>query len=120
VNALSDELAKSRRPAENTVYRLRESRGLMEDMREMGAGTVALFTIVGAEKYRVILITPDVQVAREYSIKAADLNRKVLAFREALQNRQLDPTLQAQELYRILIGPVSKALKQAKPQTLMC
>ena len=101
------------------IYELRESQGLMEDLRELGVGTVALYTLVGADKYRVILTTPDVQKGYEYSIKAADLNRKVLEFREVLQNPKLDPLPLAQELYQILLAPLAKDLKAAKAQTLM-
>ena len=102
------------------AFQLRESQGLMETLRELGSGSVALYTLVGEDKYRVILITPHVQKAYEYSIKGADLNRKVLAFRETLQNPRLDPRPLAQELYKILIGPdLARDLAQAKAQTLM-
>jgi len=88
-------------------------------LRELPAGAVALYTLVGEEKYRVILTTPDAQKAAEYPIKAADLNRKVLEFREALQDRRRDPTPLAKELYQILVGPIAKDLKDAGAETLM-
>src|SRR5262249_28452003 len=86
-------------------FQLRESQGLMDTLRELGSGAVALYTVVGEEKYRVILVTPEVEKAYEYSIKAADLNRKVLAFREAVQNPRVDPRALAQDLYQVLLGP---------------
>jgi len=101
------------------AYQLRESQGMMEDLRELGKGVVALYTLVVEDRYRVILTTPDFQKGYEYPIKAADLNRKVLEFRESLQNPKLDPLPLAQELYRILLGPVAKDLKAAGAQTLM-
>lgn len=101
------------------VFAMRESQGLMEDLRELGKGTVALYTLVGEDKYRVILTTPDFQKGYEYPIKAADLNRKLLAFRDVLQNPKLDPLPLAQELYKILVGPVAKDLQGAKAQVLM-
>jgi len=101
------------------IYQLRESQGLMADLRELGEGSVALYTLVGEEKYRVILITPDFQKAQEYPIKASDLSRKVLTFRQVLQNPNQDPLPLAQELYRILIGPMAKDLKMASAKTLM-
>jgi CHAT domain-containing protein/Tfp pilus assembly protein PilF len=102
------------------AFQLRESQGLMETLRELGFGAVALYTVVGDDKYRVILVTPEVQKAYEYPIKAADLNRKVLEFREAVQNPQVDPRPLAQGLYNILIGPeLANDLAQAKAQTLM-
>ena len=101
------------------AYALRESQGLMQDLRELGAGTVALYTLITDDKYRVILTTPDFQKGYDYSIKAADLNRKVLEFREVLQNPKYDPLPLAQELYRMLLGPVAKDLEKAKAKTLM-
>jgi len=91
----------------------------MADLADLGRGTVALYTLVGEKTYRVILITPDTQIAREYPITAADLNRKVLALREALRTPAVDPRPLAQELYRILVAPVASNLKGARARTLM-
>ena len=101
------------------AFQLRESQGLMEDLRELGKGTVALYTLVGEDKYRVILTTADFQKGYEYPIKAEELNRKVLAFRDVLQNPKLDPLPLAQELYKILVGPVAKDLQGTKAQMVM-
>ncbi|HEV3467827.1 MAG TPA: CHAT domain-containing protein, partial [Pyrinomonadaceae bacterium] len=117
LDRLAAELGDTKQAAR--VDQVRESQALMEDLRELGAGAVALYTLVGEEKYRVILITPDVQVAREYEIKAAELNKKVAAFREALQRPSSDPRPLARELYRVLVGPVARDLEQARAETLM-
>ena len=61
----------------------------MEDLRELPPGTVAIYTLVGEDKYRAILGTPDVQKAYEYPIKAADLNQKVLEFRQVPRSPRL-------------------------------
>ncbi|HEX8458148.1 MAG TPA: CHAT domain-containing protein [Pyrinomonadaceae bacterium] len=117
LDRLGDELGNTKQAAR--VQDLRESQALMEDLRELGAGAVALYTVVGAEKYRVILVTPDVQQTAEYPIKAADLERKVLAFREVLQNPRQDPRPLASELYKIIVGPIAKDLTGAQAETLM-
>ena len=57
--------------------------------------------------------------AREYPIRAADLRKKVLDFRQALDDPRSNPVPLAQELYRILIGPVADDLEGAKATTLM-
>jgi CHAT domain-containing protein/Tfp pilus assembly protein PilF len=101
------------------VEQLRETQGIMEDLRELPKGTVAIFTLAGEDKLSAILRTADVQKAYEYPIKAADLNRKVLAFRDVVQNPHADPRPAAQELYKILVGPMAKDLRAAKAQTLM-
>jgi len=117
LDQLGNELGNTKQAAR--VDQLRDSQALMDDLRELGSGAVALYTIVGAEKYRVILITPDVQQAAEHTIKAADLERKVLAFREVLQNPRQDPRPLAAELYKILVGPIAKELTDAQAETLM-
>ena len=118
LDKMADE-AGSSREASDQVTKLRDAQGLMEDLRDLGHGSVALYTVVGETKYRIILITPDTQVAAEYPISAADLNKKVLSFRQVLQNPDLDPLPLAQELYKILVGPIAPALKNAKAETLM-
>jgi CHAT domain-containing protein len=118
LDGLTTEMSKNA-DANARAYQLRESQGLMEDLRELGKGTVALYTLVGEDKYRVILTTSDFQKGYEYPIKAAELNRKVLEFRDLLQNPKYDPLPLAQELYKILVAPVAKDLKAAKAETLM-
>lgn len=101
------------------VFGLIDSKALMQDLDEMGTGAVALYTIVGKDRYRVILITPNVMVSGETPINANDLQNKVRALRDALQNPRTNPKPLAQELYSILIGPVAKDLRAAKAETLM-
>lgn len=101
------------------VEQLRETEGVMEDLRALPAGTVAIYTLVGEDKFRSILRTPDMQKAYDYPIQAADLNRKVLAFRQLAKDPKLDPRPMSEELYKILIGPMAEDLRQAKAQTLM-
>ena len=55
--------------------------------------TVALYTMVTGDHYRVIVITSfGVPVAREYAIAEADLNRKVAAFDQALRDPAAIPS----------------------------
>jgi len=118
LNEISNEFGKSEL-AKRREFELRESEGLQQDLRELGKGVVALYTLVGEHKYRVILITPDIQRGYEYPISAADLNRKVAAFRQALEDPDTDPLPAAQELYRIVVGPLAKDLNELQPTTLM-
>ena len=113
------ELGKTKQ-AQDTVGSIQENTGGMQDvLRHLDPGTVALYTLVGEDKYRVIVVTPSVMQAREFPIRAADLRKKVLEFRRALDQPQSDPVPQAQELYRILVGPVEHDLEGAKAKTLM-
>jgi len=101
------------------IEELRETQGIMEDLRELPVGTVAIYTLVGEDTFHAILRTPDAQKAFEYPIKGSDLNRKVLEFREAVRDPKLDPRPLAQELYKILVAGMAEDLRQAKAQTLM-
>ncbi len=93
--------------------------GVQAVLRKLDPGTVVLYTLVGDKKYRIILATGEVTVTGEYAIGAADLRRKVFAFRQALQDTSKDPIPIAQELYQILLGPVAHELEIAKATTLM-
>lgn len=94
-------------------------RSLQDKLRAWGNGTVALYTIAGAERYRVILTTPNIQVDGKTEIKSADLNRKIFAFRAALQNPSIDPRPLGKELYDILVKPIEKDLQAANAKTLV-
>jgi CHAT domain-containing protein/Tfp pilus assembly protein PilF len=114
-----DKLAKEfSATAPGRVVQIRDAEGLMEDLRELGKGSVAIYTLVGEEKTRIILITPDIQIARESQITRTDLALKVEKFRQALTDRE-DPRELGQELYRILIEPIAEDLKQASARILM-
>jgi CHAT domain-containing protein/predicted negative regulator of RcsB-dependent stress response len=94
-------------------------RSLQAKLRQWGEGTVALYTVAGADRYRVILTTPKVQVDGKTEIKAADLNRKIFEFRSALQNPSIDPRPLGKELYDILIKPIERDLAAAGAKTLV-
>ena len=107
-------------PDEAKVKGFREALGLRRTLRKLKHGAVAIYTLVGDDKYRAILVTPDAEKAYEYSISKADLTRAVQVFRKAIQSPDLDPRKPAQRLYDILIGPKLRAdLRQAKAETLM-
>jgi hypothetical protein len=92
---------------------------MMQDVRNLGPGVVAVCTRAGESKLRIVLITPEAMLAREYPIGRAELEVKIKQFRRGLQEPDSDPLPAAQELYRILIGPIEKDLEDAKATTLM-
>jgi CHAT domain-containing protein/Tfp pilus assembly protein PilF len=119
LSGLYAELGKSKE-AQASVENLQESAsGMQRVVRQLGSGTVALYTLVGEQKYRVIVVTPTVMVAREYPITAGELRKKVFEFRQALLNPKSNPVPKAQELYQILLGPTARDLEGAKAVTLM-
>jgi CHAT domain-containing protein/Tfp pilus assembly protein PilF len=101
------------------VDELRESEGLMQDVRDLGAGVVAICTLVGETKLHIVLITPDIVIAREYPIGRTALEKKITTFRKVLQAPADDPHILANDLYSILIGPIAKDLEDAHAHVLM-
>lgn len=118
MDGLADTYAKAGH-SDEAITDVREVQGLQADLWELGEGVVALRTIILPDKYCVILVTPTTTVAREYKIGSAELNRKITLLRQALKQPSLDPRPQAQELYKIMVGPVARDLQGARATTLM-
>jgi CHAT domain-containing protein/tetratricopeptide (TPR) repeat protein len=112
---LADEFAKK----PSVVSDVQENAGLQADLKSWGQGVVALYTVSGDQRYRVILTTPEVQVDGKSEIKAADLNKKIAAFRAAIQNPKVDPRPLGKELYDIIVKPIESQLEGAKAKTLL-
>ncbi len=110
--------ADARRAEEFGSRQLKNLVVLQDVLAELGRDTVLLHYVVTGSRVAIIVTTADVQIARETRIAAADLNRKVLAFRQALAQRG-DVKPLARELYTLLVAPVAADLKQAKARTLM-
>ena len=98
---------------------LADVQALQETLSALGHGAVTLHYLVLEDRTHIILTTPQVQLVQESPVKSAELNRLIQRYREVLQDPRRDPLTLAQELYRILIGPVAQDLAQAKAGTLM-
>jgi tetratricopeptide (TPR) repeat protein len=112
---------------------VKEAQSLMRYLRELGPGTVALYTVISTDKERIdkgwiILVTPDFRKA--YSIDVKDLGQTIASFRQALASPNYDPKPMAQKLYRMLfLNPQPKGptladdlqvyLRDQKDKTLM-
>lgn len=95
-----------------------EALGLAGQGRELGPGAAALYTLVTPERYRVLLVAPGIRRARSREIGRAELARRVLGLRTALQDPAVDPRAEARALYEVLIGPVAADLAELRPTTL--
>ena len=116
-------LAKAESGARNRIEELTHEQTLMRDLRELGAGTVALYTVLAtnvADQQEpdespdpkvgwIILVTPDFRKA--YPIDVKDIEKNVFALREALRSDKYDPRPLAQKLYRMLFLQTSAQQK---------
>ena len=98
---------------------LADVQALQQTLSALGHGAVTLHYLVLEDRTHIILTTPQVQLVQESPVKSAELNKLIQRYREVLQDPRRDPLTLAQELYRILIGPIAQDLAQAKAGTLM-
>ena len=92
---------------------------LQRTLGKMGPGTVALFTLVEPDRFRVIVVTSQTEKAEDYPIPADKLRLLVFAWRAALQDPDTDPNVLGQKLSKILIGPIEADLVGAQATTLL-
>jgi CHAT domain-containing protein len=88
-------------------------------LKELGAGTVGIYSLVSNNRLILIYVTSNSSVVRSTYIDGPDFNRKVMAFWQALSDPRVDPLPLAQELYRTIIGPIEKDIKDSGASTLM-
>ncbi len=92
---------------------------LLEKVKQWGADTVVLHTVLSENRYRVILTTSEKQTDAKTEISADELDKKIYIYRKALQDIQTDPRPLGKELYDILIKPIEKELVKANAKTLV-
>ncbi|MGA8145934.1 MAG: tetratricopeptide repeat protein [Candidatus Acidiferrales bacterium] len=116
---LYEQLGKNKQ-ADASVRELEDKTSdLQSVLHELEPGTVALYTVVAPERLIVILVLPDARIAHDYPIKPEALREKVFALRHTLLSPESDPMPLAQELYKIVLGPVEQDLQAAGAKTLM-
>ena len=119
--ALPQEMPASASPDQRrSAQAIQDSQGPMQsELARMGPGTVALFTLVEPDRYRVIVVTSRTEKAEQYPISADALRRLVFAWRAALQSPGTDPNVLGRRLSDILMGPIEADLVGAQAQTLL-
>jgi CHAT domain-containing protein len=93
---------KSLAPDSEQAKEIKDAAGLRDALQKLGPDVVAIYTLVTPEKYVAMLVTSNARKAYSTSIKEADLNAKIFAFRQELQDPTSDPLPLAQELYHIV------------------
>jgi len=121
--ARASEVAKSSNDPEAQRRRKQEiddfSRAFEGTLKTMGHDAVLAQYFILDDKVAILLTTPNAVVAREAIIPRQTLNELILDFRKALGNPSVDPELQAEVLYKVLIEPIAADLRQAGAKTLM-
>lgn len=118
---MSDMLASLKEDAarDEASRKIDEGGSRQELLGELGQNTLLLQYLPLDDKLNIIVTTPTLRIARFASVTEKDLNQKITAYRELLQNPRRDPAPLARELYDYLIKPIEADLKQAGAQQLM-
>ncbi len=95
-----------------------DTQGILKRLNE--PRTVIISTIVGEDRLNLIVTTPDLQKAHTVDIKAADVNKLVAEFRDAVQNTRSDPRAAGKRLYDTLFpAALQKDLANIKADTIV-
>ena len=99
---------------------IEKSENYQKKLRSLKSSAVILHYVVLKDRVHIILTTPQTQLKESHKIQEEHLNRLIMDFRWALQNRE-DTRESGQRLYEVLIAPVVNHLEQAdpKPSTLI-
>ena len=120
---LKELLAVMSRPAQETRASTEGAAehvaAIRSTLATLGHGAVTLHYLVLEDRVNIILTSLKNQVVRESRTSRADLNRKILAYRQVLQDLRRDPLPLARELYDLLLRPVQADLEKDAAGTLM-
>ncbi|REJ75965.1 MAG: CHAT domain-containing protein [Acidobacteria bacterium] len=115
LNGLAEEFSK--RPYRTND--LGESLSLQADLKQWGDDIAFVYTLVGEDRFRTILVTPTVKVAGKSETSAKVLDKKIISFRQVLRDPGLDPRPLGKEIYDIVFAGIEKELEGTKIKTLL-
>ncbi|MFN0280180.1 MAG: CHAT domain-containing protein [Pyrinomonadaceae bacterium] len=96
------------------VPEISDLKAMQDSLRETsaatGQGSVAVYSLVGEENYRALIVTADDVFSVSTPIKEADLNKKAAEFWSLLRTPKYDPQTAANELYKIVFKPIEAKL----------
>jgi CHAT domain-containing protein len=110
-----DPQARQARSQEISSY----STGFQGTLKNLGHNAVIAQYFITNDAVEIILTTPNAVISARSPIKAAKLDQLIRDFRLALSSPAQNPVPLAQQLYAVLIAPISTALDKAGAKTLM-
>jgi CHAT domain-containing protein/tetratricopeptide (TPR) repeat protein len=98
------------------VEELADTRALQSTLRELGRQTgqkaVAVYTLVGGDRFCALVVSADKITVASQPVNGAALNQKALQLWGLLQSDKYDPKPLAQELYSVIFKPVEAQLPE--------
>ncbi|NEQ33500.1 MAG: CHAT domain-containing protein, partial [Leptolyngbya sp. SIO4C5] len=116
---VENHLAQLRQVAQAPID-LEDFTNLQDNLRNLQQDAVLLYPLVLEERLELVLVTPDAPPVRQpVAVSREDLNRAIVALRQALEDPTSDAITPAQTLYDYLIAPLAPALAAAGAKTLI-
>jgi CHAT domain-containing protein/tetratricopeptide (TPR) repeat protein len=89
----------------------REMQTALRTLNEQtGQKTVAVYTLVGEDNFRALIVSPDAIKAVSSPIKGTELNTKALKLWGLLQSPNYDTTVLSKQIYEAVFKPIEAAL----------
>jgi CHAT domain-containing protein len=93
------------------VSEVREMQAALKELKHStGHSAVAIYTLVGEESYRALIVTPDGVAMASKTVKGAELNERAQQMWALLQGDTYDPRIIARKLYDSVFKPVEAKL----------
>jgi len=92
---------------------------LLESLIAGDHRVAAVYTLEGTDHYSVMVVSHAGRFASSYSIAQGDLDAKCRQFLSLLKNRDANPAESAQELFKIIMGPIQRDLAATGAKTLV-
>lgn len=120
VKRVPEHLAAERATRGDALPRPSEShQALLATLGAAGRHVASVQYVVTGERTHIIVTTAAEQLARTVPIPQSRLNALVKSFREAVQDRRVDPRPLGRELHALLVAPVVDDLHRSGARTLI-
>jgi len=113
-----DKIVDTDRRNELSEKQLQTIKGIKYTLKQLGDQVVLIHYVVMPDCVHILLTTPHIQIARVSHIDTFSLNKTIVKYRQAIENRK-DYLKESQLLYQYLIGPIELDLQQLNAKVLM-
>jgi CHAT domain-containing protein/Tfp pilus assembly protein PilF len=105
--------------AKAEAERERSGKELETIQADLPEGTVAVYTVFGKERTRLLVYGRDSGVSREVALDSGEVSRRVFALRAALTDPAADPRAASAKVYEVLVAPIAADLAAANARTIL-
>ena len=111
-----------KKPRHYPEQELTHLEGFRETLASLGSGTTALHFLSTKDKLRIIVTSGNSSIPpihRDSLIGELELNKKIAAYRQTLQDPRVNPLPQGENLYSLLFQPIASDLENLGAKTVL-